>query len=50
MKKTYTAPSLEISLFETEDILAQSNAGGLVVTPPTQGGGTEVGGGIELGW
>ena len=50
MKKAYTSPSLEISLFETEEILALSNAGGLIVTPPVNGGNDEVGGGIELGW
>ena len=50
MKKAYVSPSLEISLFETEDVLNVSNAGGLIVTPPSQGGGTEVDGGIELGW
>ena len=52
MKKTYISPSLEISLFETEDVLNISggNAGGMVVAPPANGGNTEVGGGIELGW
>ena len=50
MKKTYMTPALEISLFETEDVLNVSNAGGLVVTPPANGGNTEVGDGIELGW
>ena len=50
MKKTYTTPALEIALFETEDVLALSNAGGLIVTPPVNGGNDEVGGGIELGW
>ena len=50
MKKAYVSPSLEISFFEMEDILAASNAGGLIVSPPVNGGGEEVGGGIELGW
>ena len=50
MKKVYISPILEISLFETEDILNLSNAGGLVVTPPVNGSGNEVGGDIDLGW
>ena len=50
MKKAYISPSLEIALFETEDVLNVSNAGGMIVAPPVNGGNEEIGGGIELGW
>ena len=50
MKKAYITPSLEIALFETEDILNISNGNGTIVAPPDQEGSTEVGGDINLGW
>ncbi len=49
MKKTYTTPSMEISLFETEDILTASQPG-VIVKPPVNGGSEEVGGGVDIQW
>ena len=51
MKKTYEIPTLQISVFETEEILGLSGGegNGIVVAPPS-GGSTEVGGGLDIGW
>lgn len=51
MKKAYQIPTLQITLFETEEILNLSggSGNGIVVAPPS-GGSTEVGGGLDIGW
>lgn len=46
MKKTYSAPALEIKVFDTEDVLEAS--GNVIVTPPQNGGEVEVGDKIDI--